>query len=91
MDLAAEDGRELGNDLFAFTDDDGVEERRHRLRVHGDARPACDDERPRRPIRPGVRAALGGQGRDAGLQEHLHDIEVIHFVGNGEGQHVEFI
>ena len=91
MGVAAEDLRQLRDDFFAFADDDRVEKGRHRFRVHGDAGAAGDDQRPGGAGGCGLVRACGGQGRDAGLQQHLHHIEVIHLVRNGEGQDIKIV
>ncbi len=68
--------------LFALTDHNGIENRCDRLRVHGDARPAGDEQGP------GFVSVLG-QWRNPGLPQHLDHVEVIHFVGDGESPHRE--
>ena len=70
--------------FLALADDDGVEEGGHRLRVHGDARPAGDQQRP-------ALVAVGRQRRQAGLAQHLHHVEVVHLVGDGEGPDRELV
>ena len=68
--------------LFALTHDDGIEEGSHRFGVHGDARPAGDEQGPRF-------VSVLGQRRHSGLSQHLHHVEIVHFVGDGESPHRE--
>jgi hypothetical protein len=68
------------NDGLPFADGKGVEDIGQGSGVGVNRRPAGDDERPRC-------VAVCRQRRDTGPPEKLHGVEVIHLVGDGEGNH----
>ena len=77
--------------LFAFADQDGVKDRRHRFGVHRHAGAAGNQQRPRPPV-PLARALAVGRARgNAGLAQHLDDVEVVHLPRDGKGPHVELV
>ena len=69
------------NDLFAFADDEGIEEVRHRLGVVG-AGPAAQDERI-------LAAAILGEERDGAQLEHRQHGRVAELELQGESDDVE--
>ena len=91
VDPVAAEFDKVRHRLFALADEDGVEEGRHRLRVHGHARPAGDQQRPRAAVPLCARLPVGGQRRHAGLAQHFDDVEVVHLPRDGEGPDVELV